>query len=101
MERKEVAMERLLSLAREIDFPRKYYAIVDATRSGEPNFGFSTTEIARTLEATGIKFRYDRRESFYAMSQAVEVGQLGLIVCIRRGTDVLILEVSVPAQQVG
>ena len=63
---KELAQERLLAVAQEVDFARRYYAICVPTFSGRPRDDLPATEVAAALEATGRAFRFNRRESFYA-----------------------------------
>lgn len=70
--------ERLIELARAVDFARRYYARVAATRSVQPLYDISHAEIVAALQSTGRTFRFNRRERLFATREADVPGELGL-----------------------
>jgi hypothetical protein len=100
MESREAAEERVLALAQEIDFARRYYALVASTKNGEPCYDLSAEEIRAALESTGRSFRYNRRERFFATREKGTAGELGLNLTID-GVVEFILVVETPAGHVG
>jgi hypothetical protein len=100
MESREEARERLLALAQGIDFARRYYALVGATRESEPCHDLPADEIRTALEVTGRSFRYNRRERFFATREKGTPGELGLNLTID-GVVEFILVVEAPAGHIG
>jgi hypothetical protein len=98
---KELAQERLLAVAQEVDFARRYYAICVPTFSGRPRDDLPATEVAAALEATGRAFRFNRRESFYATRERGAPGELGVNLCLKHGVAEFILVARTPAGHVG
>ena len=100
METREAAEERFLALAHGLDFARRYYAMVAATRDGRPNDGLPAAEVAAALESTGRAFQFHRRGRFYAMREAGTPGELGLNLVLK-GSVEFILVARAPAGHIG
>ena len=100
MESREEAEARLLVLAQEIDFARRYYALVASNRDSEPCYDLSADEIRAALESTGRSFRYNRRERFFATREKGTPGELGLNLTIN-GVVEFIAVVETPAGHIG
>lgn len=83
--------EVLLALAHGLDFARRYYALVAATRASEPNLDLPATEIKSALEATGRAFRFNRKERFYATREADTPGELGLNLAIDGSVEFILV----------
>jgi len=95
MESLNAAEERLLNLARGVDFARRYYTLVGSTRSGKPCHNLPTPDIAAALAATGRSFRFNRREWFYATREVGTPGELGLNLAIDGSVEfILVARVS-------
>ncbi len=100
MESSEGPSERLLALARELDFARRYYAMVAATRDGEPCHDLSASVIDAALESTGRPFRFNRKERFYATREVGAPAELGLNLAFT-GLVEFILVARAPAGHIG
>src|SRR4051794_31635981 len=100
MESRKEAEERLLALAQDVEFARRYYALVDSTANSEPCYDLSTDEIRATLELTGRSFRYNRRERFFATREKGKPGELGLNLTID-GVVEFILVLETPTGHIG
>ena len=87
----ESADERLLELAHSIDFARRYYSIVNASRNDEPASELPETEILSALESTGRSFRFNRREKFFAFREPDVPGELGINLSFSYGQVEFIL----------
>jgi hypothetical protein len=100
MESREEAGERLLMIARGLDFARRYYAIVAATRDGQPCHELLRAEIDAALMNTGHPFKFNSKERFYSIREADTAGKLGLNLAIA-GSVEFILIVHCPAGHIG
>jgi hypothetical protein len=100
MEGSREACERLLALARKLDFARRYYAIVAAASDGESCYSLSPSAIRAALESTGRPFRFNSKEQFFAMREEGAPAELGLNVAID-GSVEFILVARAPTGHIG
>jgi hypothetical protein len=83
--------ELLLALAHELDFARRYYSLVALTRESEPGAKLPEPEIESALKATGLAFRRNRKERFYATREAITPGELGLNLAINGSVEFILV----------
>jgi hypothetical protein len=100
MDSQEEATVRLLALAHGLDFARRYYAIVAATRDGKPCHDLPAAEVEAALASTGRAFRFNRKERFYATREADAAGELGLNLAISGSVEFILVARS-PAGHIG
>jgi hypothetical protein len=87
----ETPTEVLLGLGHALNFARRYYALVAATRASEPNAGLPPAQIASELEATGRAFRFNRKKRFYATREVNTPGELGLNLAINGSVEFILV----------
>jgi hypothetical protein len=100
MESRESTTEQLLTLAHEVDFARRYYAIVSSTRDGKPAIDLPAGAVESGLKSTGRVFRFNRKERFYATREVDVPGELGLNLTLK-GVAEFILVAHAPVGHVG
>jgi hypothetical protein len=69
---------RLSELLRDIDFSGRYYAYCDAHPLEEATFALSPAEQRRLIASTGLDFKYNARDRFFAHIEGNEARRLQL-----------------------
>lgn len=87
----ESAQELVRSLARKLDFARRYYALVASTRDGEPCFDLPPSAINDALKSTGRSFRFNRKERFFKTREADAPAELGLNLTINGSVEFILV----------
>jgi hypothetical protein len=100
MERDE-AQRRFEELAAELEFDRKYFALIERTRPRRPGVAVPFCERAQVLAQLGRRFSYHRGEKFYKVFAPDLPPALRLHLGLEYGGAELIAVVETPAGGVG
>jgi hypothetical protein len=100
MER-DAAQRRLEELAAELDFDRKYFALIDRTRPRRPGAGVPFPDRYQVLTDLGRRFSYRRREKFYKVFAPDLPRSLRLHLRLEDGSAELTVFAETPAGAVG
>lgn len=89
----------LLERLAELDFSERYYAYCDAHTRADSEIPRAEQEQA--LAATGLDFRYDAREKFFAHREETEHGPLAFHLAFSRSSLEAIVALGPRGQVVG
>lgn len=97
----EVNKSRLVRLLTRIDFGGRYYDFCDRHAGAHPDPRLSHADHEKAISATGLDFKYDKRERFFGHRESIKGTTLYLNISLAHPDVELILAFDTPVGRVG